>query len=404
MRYNSEEFLTGTIGMPVAHKDVFLTVAREQRCVIMVRATGRTCHGPLDEGYDTKGYRIHGKSCDWGPMAGFVMRDPRLNKYGLRKAAFNREKHRESLELDAEGQGWLASTTPLKISQTRVDWLIRNDYISVLEVQESDRGPHRLDGSATHPTGVNFYYSLIRDPGDPVYGVYFSNRFANMRWNQQKGDAAVTHPVYRGGRDTRFESMLAMTNPPGHRLHAAEHFRNAVTGDYDLFAVWPFVRGTGRYNPRLGGLDHRPLGTVRGSVGAAERANVEHLERHFTVGGQGTKLGNITARIYMVCQLINSYIGRHVLWHSDEAARPFLDDVDLPVMAFTPARNFFGIENVLDFRIYIAYCEMAGMAVTLSNAWAQAPDARHPNRLGTDYARFVPPDGQRLIVPDYYNG
>src|SRR5580693_9311219 len=97
MRFNDQGFLTGTIGMPVAHKQAFLDVAADQRCVIMVRATGPTCHGLLEEGYDTKGYRIHGKSCDWGPMAGFVMRDPRLNKYGRAKADFNRKKHEEAL-------------------------------------------------------------------------------------------------------------------------------------------------------------------------------------------------------------------------------------------------------------------------------------------------------------------
>jgi hypothetical protein len=68
------------IGVPYAHAQAFLTVARSQQCVIMVRTTGPTCHGLLEEAYDTKGYRIHGKSCDWGPMAGFVMRDPRLNR------------------------------------------------------------------------------------------------------------------------------------------------------------------------------------------------------------------------------------------------------------------------------------------------------------------------------------
>ena len=105
--------------MPEAHKNAFLTVAKSERCVIIVRATGPTCHGLLEEGYDTKGYRIHGKSCDWGPMAGFVVRDPRLNKYGMGKEKFNRAKHTESIDLDAEGQGWKASTTPLIIYHKR---------------------------------------------------------------------------------------------------------------------------------------------------------------------------------------------------------------------------------------------------------------------------------------------
>ena len=412
MRYNDQRFLIETIGMPTRHKQAFLTTAAAERCVIMVRATGPTCHGLLDEGYDTKGYRIHGKSCDWGPMAGFVMRDPRLNKYGNTKAGFNRDKHREAIDLDHEGQGWKASTTPLKISQRRVDWLIQGGYIQV-----QPKGNDRLDGHAHHPTGIAFYYSLIRDAADPqLYGVYFDNTQIGKRWIQEKGSAVVKyHPKW----GSSYEPMLAMTNPIGYGLHATENYKNAITGDYDLFAVWPFVGGAKGYNANPYGDDHRPLGTVKGSVGAAERANVDRLEREFTESGQGaaaggafvhgrhgsgTKLGNITPRIYMICQLINSIVGRHVLWHSDEAARPFLDDVDLPVMAYTPAGNYIGIENIIDFKAFIAYCDAEGIKVTLSNAWAQNPAGRHQNRLGQEYDRFVPPDGRRIIVPDWYNG
>ena len=189
--------------------------------------------------------------------------------------------------------------------------------------------------------------------------------------------------------------MLAMTNPPEHGILTKEERLKAITGDYDLFAVWPFSSSYG--------LDHRPLGTVKGSVGPAERANVDRLERNFTKSGQGTKLGNITPRIYMVCQLINSIVGRHVLWHSDEAARPFLDDVDLPVLAITPRGNYVGIESIFDFKVFISFCDKEGIHVTLSNAWAQDPPQKHANRLGAEFARYVPPDGQRIIVPDYYN-
>jgi Anthrax toxin LF subunit len=413
MRYNDQQFLIETIGMPTTHKQAFLAVAALERCVIMVRATGPTCHGLLDEGYDTKGYRIHGKSCDWGPMAGFVMRDPRLNKYGNVKAGFNREKHSEAIDHDSEGQGWKASTTPLKISQRRVDWLVRKGYIAV-----QPKGNDRLDGHATHPTGINFYYSLIRETSDQdLYGVYFDNTQIGKRWTQEKGSAiAKYHPKY----GSSYEPMLAMTNPPGYGLHATENYKNAITGDYDLFAVWPFVDGPGGYDPNPYGNDHRPLGTVKGSVGPVERANVDRLEREFTESGQGaaaqgaafvhgrhgsgTKLGNITPRIYMVCQLINSIVGRHVLWHSDEAARPFLDDVDLPVLALTPRGNYVGIENIPDFKGFISFCDREGIKVTLSNAWAQDPAGKHQKRLGIEYARYVPPDGRRIVVPDWYNG
>lgn len=498
MKRNNPDFLINTIGMPEPHKAAFLTVAAQQRCVIIVRATGPTCHGPLSEGYDTKGYRIHGKSCDWGPMAGFVMRDPRLNKYGLGKAKFNRSKHKEALRDDHEGQGWLAATTPLKISLARVHWLTQRGLIKVTAGKTSEplkyaewmrdtnngalairsdalksvdkalqryeqssnvsnfeelkragdvlfatMGPRwsqdarnrkgslnqlwslikenrdrnfaldRLDGTATHPSGISFRYSLIKEGN--VYGVYFDKTRPDDAWEQEgvilKMDAA-TFP-----HGFQYEPMMAMTNPPGHRLRPGEHYLNAITGDYDLFAVWAFVKGDKKYDAGAYGDDHRPLGTVKGSVGQAERQNADRLERHFALKPPnaaaprprvednfvGTKLGNITPRIYMVCQMINSIVGRHVLWHSDEAARPYLDDMDLPVIAFTPAGNYIGIETVADMKQLIRVAEQAGIRVTLSNAWTQDPTAEVTKRLGADYARYVPADGERIIVPSWYN-
>ena len=396
MRINDPLFLERVIGMPLRHASAFLQVARSQRCVIIVRATGPTCHGLLQEGYDTKGYRIHGKSCDWGPMAGFVLRDPRLNKSGAERAAFNRDKHREAIELDAEGQGWRALTTPLSISGARRDWLMTNGYINAQRKVEG-----RYDGVATHRTGITFLYSLIHNPerGTDLWDVYFDNTQHGRKWTQEKGNAVVRYHKRWG---PSYEPMLAMTNPINHRLHPGpgEHYKNAITGDYDLFAVWPFVHS---YNPR--GLDHRPLGTGRGF--GAQAHNVEALERDFTDLGVGSKLGNITMRIQWVCQLVNSIVGgANVLWHSDEAARPGLNDVDLPVVAFTPVGEVIGIENIHDFRRFIAFCLNNQIAVTLSDAWTQNPTAQFGNRLGAAYAGLVPQDGHfggRTLVSDYAN-
>jgi hypothetical protein len=44
-----------------------------------------------------------------------------------------------------------------------------------------------------------------------------------------------------------------------------------------------------------------------------------------------------------------------------------------------------------------------GIHVTLSNAWAQDVTEAKPNRLGAGYCRYVPADGVRIIVPDWYN-
>src|SRR5262249_22579284 len=114
LRREDAEYRRNHIGMPDEHARMFRQIARDEHCVILSRAVGRTCLQLLEQGYDTKGFRVHAKSCDWGPMAGFVLRDPRLNKAGTKKEASNRKEHKESL-LDTNHAGWSAATTALKL-------------------------------------------------------------------------------------------------------------------------------------------------------------------------------------------------------------------------------------------------------------------------------------------------
>jgi len=422
LRVNDALIRANTIGMPFAHAAGFKTVAAAQRCMILVRATGPTCLQLLEQGYDTKGFRIHGKSCDRGPMAGFVLRDPRLNKSGMDKAGYNAHQHQESLS-DHEAQaGWVAAVTPLKIYDERRRWLVEHNIIRV-----TARGDDRWEGRAVHPTGISFEYSLIRDRANPeLWGVYL-DRTKNARgFQQERGGAVVRYDTKYGDM---YEPLLAMTNPPQHRHIEQDNdpnaFLNAVTGDYDLFAIWPYVAGPKGYDPH--GLDRRVLGTAKAW---SQRNQIEQVrERHFTqgtdghplLGTQGTKLGNVTDRIYEVGQYLNSVIGgsrshtddriwgpfprRNVIWHSDEAARPFVDDADLPIMAIAPTGYEVGVETIQDFRELVDGSLQAGLRVTLAEGWTLDPTARKPNRLGAAYAHLVPDHwrGQQIQVPHWYN-
>ncbi|HET7320912.1 MAG TPA: anthrax toxin-like adenylyl cyclase domain-containing protein, partial [Longimicrobiaceae bacterium] len=229
--YDDPRFRSDPIGMPAEHAECFKRVAGTLRCVIVSRATGPTCKQLLEQGYDTKGFRIHGKSCDWGPMAGLVLRDPRLNKYGNDKAAYNRHEHAEALTDAASGAGWTAATTPVKIYESRRAWLARNNLLGTVQQVSVDH--YRCHVS--HPTGITLPYDLVRDPADAtLWGVWVDTYRQGMDFRQERGASVVQ---YRPGYGQRFESLLAMTNPREHRSWPDGDFRNAVTGDYDLFAV-----------------------------------------------------------------------------------------------------------------------------------------------------------------------
>lgn len=65
--------------------------------------------------------------------------------------------------------------------------------------------------------------------------------------------------------------------------------------------------------------------------------------------------------------------------------------------------SYFGIETIDDFKLFIAAAVHDDIQVNLSNAWAQDATAGKPNRLGAGYDRYVPADGVRIIVPNWYN-
>ncbi|MCX6590040.1 MAG: anthrax toxin-like adenylyl cyclase domain-containing protein [Acidobacteria bacterium] len=403
------------IGMPASHAAKFNQIAVQENYLILCRSPGPTCCQLLEQGFDTKGFRVHAKSCDWGPMAGYVLRDPRLNKKGASGIEFNREQHQEAI-VDTNHAGWKAATTPLKLYPARVRWLQRQGLIHITPV---GRDSNRYTGVARHSTGISFQYVLIYEQvgGQNVWGVYLDNK-ATPRLHPQEVGVARRYYYQQGRFGTQYEAMLAMTNPIGYTSWPTGDFRNAITGDYDLFALWPTVAAYDH-----SGKDRRILGTA--SALTDGRA-IDHMEHNFTEVDdhhQATKIGNITDRLYELCQLLNSAIGgavspnsvpsgpfpeRMVCWHSDEAARPGVTDVDLPMIAFAPSGLEIGVETMADFKELVDVALVAGFKVNLAEGWTSHAKAK-PNQLGPDYLPLVPswrPPGQpapMLKIPAWYN-
>jgi hypothetical protein len=69
-------------GIPETHADAFQEVANREKCMIASRAVGKYATGLILEGYSSKGFHNKAKSCNWGPMAGFVLTDARFTKAG----------------------------------------------------------------------------------------------------------------------------------------------------------------------------------------------------------------------------------------------------------------------------------------------------------------------------------
>lgn len=329
MIVRGEEASTLT-GISVSHAKVFQEVANVQGCVILCRAVGEFATGLIAEGYSTKGFHNKAKSCNWGPMAGFVLSDPRFTK------ALNTATQKEAVN-DAISQG--ALEVPLFISQQRLMWL-KNKAIFLPNIATAAN--HIQEGICFNGRlALEFQLELM---SDQLYAV----RFREHRNYVEK----------KLGMGKTWKPVMALRDP--HCTLPATSYRSATTADYDLFAMWApmhtTVRAT-RYSPE--GQDRRMVSH------AVLEKNITS-KKNFT--GEDKHLGNMTERVAAARVglnrgfLRNGYTGGNMVHHSDEGGRPFVNDIDLPVFAVVPGQaEAYGIKNVGDLREFIT--------VTLGDAY-----------------------------------
>lgn len=67
-------------GFPEAIRKAFIRTANATNSVLMSRVPGMAATMLINERYDLKGYFVKAKSCNWGPMAGFICSTPEFSK------------------------------------------------------------------------------------------------------------------------------------------------------------------------------------------------------------------------------------------------------------------------------------------------------------------------------------
>lgn len=316
-----------TTGIPQLHADAFQEVADATGNVIASRAVGVYATGPILEGYASKGFHNKAKSCNWGPMAGFVLDDPRFTKVGGTAKGVT-EQTDALLHAIAEN----AVEVPLYISEIRRRWLLSQGLIDPISA-----APSYLLCRAVSPWGLKLDFRLQRARPQGAREDMWAVQY-------KRADRRSARPAGAGG-DGSWTAVMAMRDPLC--TVAAADYRAATTGDYDLFAIWA---RTANYSP--GKLDMRLVATAE-------------LERRITAGhgvptGEDPHLGNVTPRILAVRDALNTaiirrgYTGGNMVHHSDEGGRPFVSDIDLPVFAVIPGkRGCYALLSVEDLRQFI---------------------------------------------------
>jgi hypothetical protein len=168
-------------------------------------------------------------------------------------------------------------------------------------------------------------------------------------------------------KDDSFYPIKGIQNyyPP---FSGKDAYKNAVTGDYDLFACWPKIPSGGLEDlvrgselaatgdalfSRMSSKPHSLRSTVSKNVFVEFIPTFKELE---TLKAAHPSFGNSNGLVLLVAGTLNSFVntvrqkilylfekaprtvlGRNVAFHGDEGGRPEIDAVDYDVAAFVPA-------------------------------------------------------------------
>lgn len=326
-------------GFLTAHKDVFLKIAEETKCIIMSRAPGIYSKQLIEEGYGSKGFHDKAKSCNWGPMAGFVNHNPLFSKAGLGS------KHKTQVKYIKKALDDGTTKVHLHISEARKKWLLENGWIT------EKKGT--LDGTVYIPRfdhvaaaadpkllknvkSMVFGLRPVKLDKKPFHSVWYKYPHKTSEWFWNRVITLV---------DSNFNEQEGGGDP----YPDVPWYKRATTADYDLFGCWHQKSDTQLEDKSEGSqeeLDRRPVSPYDLILG--------------NLDAEDPDWGNATQRLQFVGRLLNQslstplpygggYKGGDLVHHSDEAGRPFTEDVDHPVIIFLPkglASKFSGNRTI----------------------------------------------------------
>jgi hypothetical protein len=376
-------------GFVEAHANACERVAKQMDCIILFREPGAMARGLIEEHYCMKGFRIDTKSCNWGPMSGFVCVDPRLTKdsvYEARNATWTHEAVSghivEKFFGKVQDAGWVADVMPIAISKARIDELTgkrvivpRQDGTDLVGVSKAVKGDTELPWRLV-PTGNATSPWLKVDGVVPAgyYVVCIDKRAA--RPFQQRYTPGAKRIDFRG-----HETILGLINPGT----KSRGFKACVTADYDLFAIWPRAGQadgmSGRHNLNAELLATKGQGATPLPGGVARMGNID--DRLQSQGNrEHHRFGDVSARVMLIKTMLNSslmgaagYSGGNAIHHNDEAgnfalAKGTLKDC-LPLIGFTPAHGTVLVDDLADFKELVLISRGSGYTERAKPAWLQ---------------------------------
>lgn len=359
---NGPQVAESKSGIPTEHSAIFSRVARQTNTIIASRAVGVYATGLIREGYATKGYHVKAKSCNWGPMAGFVLADPALGKKGRDKKAKAWQLKKINLALKAG-----ATMIPLVISDRRRQALpkIMAKEKQYYEAQPEKNGIINI-WSKQKANSKTVAFILIKvaylsQQSKPIgakgtdWAVCYST---NSQLSERCEKRFYKEITLSNPSPNPYLQLCALSDPRGDIANAPFDYKAAQTGDYDLWGVFPKItRKTAKQKYIEKSVVQAATNNKKSSFWQRDVEGSDKFVRTYAqyAEQEGEHTGNLSLLIEEIAVRVNAGCminGRKswVIHHSDEAGRPMVDEVDADAVVYFPNGEIWVMSDLADVR------------------------------------------------------
>lgn len=299
-------------GLVNSHIDAFKQEAIKNNYYLLFRPVNLLSTSLIEAGAATKGLNVHGKSSDWGPMAGYIPFDQDLSKKHSDQEAVQKGNRDNEHSLHHYGD---IHKVPLQLSQKRVHELTEKNLLTV-----NDKGDVTINANVK---GAQVYEFRLNEQNNHSFAVEY-----RVKSGQKTvlGESFDWRPIYVMGQEV-------------------DGVAKPLTADYDMFAICPKLEKLYKeLSPQLRPIaDYSKLSSkekfklmIKRLIGnmLVERRNEVDPQK----GRRTSWQKKIMDTLNKAAQ-IAGYTGGNVINHGTEQDNVLFPEKDETIFIITPDRN-----------------------------------------------------------------
>ncbi|EOO24399.1 hypothetical protein IIU_06731, partial [Bacillus cereus VD133] len=206
-------------GLVPEHVEAFKEVAKDTHTYLLFRPVNKLSTELIKQGAATKGMNVHGKSSDWGPMAGFIPYDADLSKVhgNPTKIEIGNSENKHSVE----GNKGIVTKVNLELNTERINELVKEKVIENPFVGEVKTG---LEGN-------EHWREISLSQGTKGADKYEFRMYSKEQIDNSSSGKLEIRYRKAGSTDT-FKPVEVMAK-------VVDGISKPLTADYDMYALAP---------------------------------------------------------------------------------------------------------------------------------------------------------------------